>query len=158
MRQLTVTVAVAALFAAACSSSGGSKSSSSSTTGGTAASGSARTTELKLDPNKSFGNKYANGILPVGDNKYVTDAPKNGSVYLCRTPQGEAGGAQERGPWFIDDGTEYDINKKVPVEGEVKWDASYSETIDGGNRVITTNDLPRDHTTGVFPVQPSDPA
>ena len=30
--------------------------------------------------------------------------------------------------------------------------------ISGTNRVITTNDLPRDHTTGVFPVQPSDPA
>ena len=28
----------------------------------------------------------------------------------------------------------------------------------GDQRVIETNDLPGDHTTGVFPVQPSDPA
>ena len=157
MRKLTVAVAAAALFAAACSSGGGSES-SSSTTKSTSASGSARTTDLKLDTNKDYGNKYANGILPIGDNKYVTDAPKKGSVYLCRAQQGNAGGAQERGPWFIKNGTEYDINKKVAVEGNVTWEANYSESVSGGNRVITTNDLPRDHTTGVFPVQPSDPA
>lgn len=155
MRKVTVLVAVTAL-AAACSSGGGSKT--SSTTTKSRASGSARTTDLKLDPGKNYGNKYANGILPVGDNKYVTDAPKKGSVYLCQAPQGGAGGAQERGPWFLNNGTEYDINKKVAVEGDVMWDASYSETVDGGHRVITTNDLPRDHGTGVFPVQPSDPA
>jgi hypothetical protein len=157
MRKLTVAVTTVTLVAAACSSGGGSKT-SSTTTKGTAPSGTTRTTDLKLDPGKNYGNKYANGILPVGDNKYVTDAPKKGSVYLCRAPQGGAGGAQERGPWFLDNGTEYDINKKVAVAGDVKWDASYSETMDGGNRVITTNDLPRDHGTGVFPVQPSDPA
>ena len=95
----------------------------------------------------------------VGDNKYVTDAPQTGSVYLCRAPQGgQAGGAGSRGPWFSNNDTEYDINQKLAVQGNVSWDASYSETISGGNRVITTNDLPRDHTTGVFPVQPSDPA
>jgi hypothetical protein len=157
MRTLTIAVVATALLVAACSSGDGSRT-SSSTTYRTTASGSARTTDLKLDPGKNYGNKYADGILPVGDNKYVTDGPKKGSVYLCRAPQGEAGGAQERGPWFVDNGTEYDINKKVAVEGDVTWDATYSETIDGENRVITTNDLPREHTTGVFPVQPSDPA
>ena len=101
MRKVTVLVAVTAL-AAACSSGGGSKT--SSTTTKSRASGSARTTDLKLDPGKNYGNKYANGILPVGDNKYVTDAPKKGSVYLCQAPQGGAGGAQERGPWFLDNG------------------------------------------------------
>jgi hypothetical protein len=79
-------------------------------------------------------------------------------VYLCRAPQGQAGGAGSRGPWFTNNNTEYDINKKIAVEGNVSWDSSYSETVSGGNRVITTNDLPRDHATGVFPVQPSDPA
>jgi hypothetical protein len=63
-----------------------------------------------------------------------------------------------RGPWFVNNNTQYDINKKVAVEGNVQWDASYSMSIEGDTRVITTNDLPRDHTTGVFPVQPSDPA
>ena len=87
----------------------------------------------------------------------MADAAKKGSVYLCRTPRAKRV-AQERGPWFVNDNTEYDINKKVAVDGTVSWDASYSETMSGGSRVITTNDLPRDHTTGVFPVQPSDPA
>ena len=63
-----------------------------------------------------------------------------------------------RGPWFVNDNTEYDVDKKVAVQGDVQWDANYSMSIDGDTRVITTNDLPRDHTTGVFPVQPSDPA
>ena len=58
----------------------------------------------------------------------------------------------------MNDNTEYDVNKKVAVEGTVQWTGATRCTIDGGNRVITTNDLPRDHTTGVFPVQPSDPA
>lgn len=157
------TVALLLAAAAACSSGGDSKSSSSSsssaTTASTAASSTGRVSDLKLDPDKNYGNKYANGILPVGDNKYVTDAPQTGSVYLCRAPQGgQAGGAGSRGPWFSNNDTEYDINQKLAVQGNVSWDASYSETISGGNRVITTNDLPRDHTTGVFPVQPSDPA
>jgi len=145
------TVAVLSMVAA-CSSGGNSKSSSSATTTSKAAPGSGRVTDLKLDPKHDYGNKYANGILPVGDNKYVTDAPKKGSVFLCRTPQGQAGGAQERGPWFVNNNTEYDINKKVAVEGTVGWNGTYSETVSGSNRVITTNDLPRDHTTGVFPI------
>jgi hypothetical protein len=155
-----VAASIAALVlssAAACSSGSDSKSTSSTTTS-KAAGNSSRVTDLKLDPGHDYGNKYANGILPVGDGNYVTDTAKKGSVYLCRAPQGQAGGAGSRGTWFTNNNTEYDINKKIAVEGNVSWDASYSETTSGGNRVITTNDLPRDHTTGVFPVQPSDPA
>src|SRR5262249_52315886 len=113
---------------------------------------------LMLDTAKDYGDKYADGILPVGDGRYTTDAPKQGYLYVCRAFGQQAGGAMSRGPWFVNDNTEYDINKKVAVEGTVQWDASYSMSIDGDTRVITTNDLPRDHTTGVFPVQPSDPA
>ena len=161
MHPKLVAAGIAALVlssAAACSSSGDSKGSSSATTTSKVAANSGRVTDLKLDSGHDYGNKYANGILPVGDGKFVTDAAKKGSVYLCRAPQGQAGGAGSRGPWFINNNTEYDINKKIAVDGNVNWDASYSETMSGGSRVITTNDLPRDHTTGVFPVQPSDPA
>ena len=112
---------------------------------------------LALDTGKDYGDKYADGILPVGDGRYVTDAPKQGYVYVCRAPVG-GGGAMTRGPWFVNDNTQYDVNKKVAVEGDVHWDASYSTSIEGDTRVIATNDLPRDHNTGVFPVQPSDPA
>ncbi len=52
------------------------------------------------------------------------------------------------------DNTEYDINQKVAVSGTVQWDGSYAMTLNGTSRVIATNDLPDDHTTGVFPVSP----
>ena len=110
-----------------------------------------------LDTSKNYGNKYANGILPVGDSKYVTDTPTVGSIYLCRAPGG-GGGASSRGPWFASDGKTYDITKKVSVSGEVKWDGSMTMNLADGKRTIKTNDLPKDHTTGVFPVASSDPA
>lgn len=144
-----------ALVTSACSSNDDSSGTAASST--TSTTGSAATTSLTLDPNHDYGNVYADGILPVGDGKYVTDAPKQGYVYVCRAPVG-GGGASARGPWFVNNNTEYDLNKKVSVAGTVTWDGSYSMTIDGNHRVITTNDLPRDHPTGVFPVQPSDPA
>ncbi|MEX1006799.1 MAG: YHYH protein [Acidimicrobiia bacterium] len=116
-------------------------------------------TGLTLDPNKNYGDEYADGILPVGDGKYTRqNQPEQGYVYVCRVPAGGGGGAQTRGPWFANDNTEYDINEKVAVAGNVQWDSSYTITITGSSRIISTNDLPRDHTTGVFPVQPSDPA
>ena len=49
---------------------------------------------VQLDPNKNYGNKYADGLLPVGDGKYVTDAAKQGYVYVCHAnfvPAGQAG-------------------------------------------------------------------
>jgi hypothetical protein len=112
---------------------------------------------LTLDTTHNYGDEYADGLLPVGDGKYVTDGPREGYVYLCRVPGG-GGGAQARGPWFVNNNTEYDINKKVAVEGSVKWDSSFTMSVANGTRSIVTNDLPRDHTTGQFPVQPGDPA
>jgi YHYH protein len=155
-RRRLATVAAAVVALAACgSSSPDSERASTTTTVTTGASNSDGT--LTLDTGKDYGDKYADGILPVGDGRYTTDAPKHGYVYVCRAPAG-GGGAMTRGPWFVNDNTEYDLNKKVAVEGNVEWDASYSMLIDGDTRVIATNDLPLDHTTGVFPVQPSDPA
>jgi hypothetical protein len=147
-----------ATILAACGSS--SKPAPSSPTSGPVTTTSvpiSRVTALTLDPNKNYGNTYANGILPVGDNKYVTAAPRKGNVFVCNPPRG-GGGAQERGPWFLNDGTRYDLNKKIAVAGKVKWPGSFSMKVQGAKRVITTNDLPRDHTTGVFPVAPADPA
>lgn len=115
-------------------------------------------TSLRLDPNKNYGNKYANGILPVGDSKYSMDGAKQGYIYLCHKPNPNGGGAGARGPWFINNNTEYDLNKKVSVQGNVKWQGSYNMNLSGDKRTITTNDLPGDHTTGVFPVSSTDPA
>lgn len=116
---------------------------------------------LQLDPNKDYGNKYKDGILPVGDGKYSSDSAKVGSVYTCskyaQNLSSDQGGAGTRGPWFTNNNTEYDVNKKAHVQGSVMWQASFSNTISGTTRNIVTNDLPT-HPTGVFPIAASDPA
>lgn len=115
-------------------------------------------TGLQLDTNKNYGNKYSNGLLPVGDNKYSTTAASKGTVFLCHAPNGGEGGAGTRGPWFTNNNTQYDINKKAKVSGSVSWEGNYSMSTSGSNRIITTNDLPINHTTGVFPISSKDAA
>ena len=114
---------------------------------------------LQLDPKKNYGNTYANGILPVGDSKYVTSSAKKGYIYRCNAnfvPSVQAG-AQTRGPWFTNNNTQWDIGKKDAIAGNVTWKQNITVSLTDGQRVITTNDLP-DHHTGVFPVARSDPA
>ena len=111
-----------------------------------------------LSDSKSYGDKYANGILPVGDGKYSTTAASKGSIYLCGVGPGGGGGADSRGPWFSADGRTYDVNKKVSVQGSVRWTGSMTNNVANGTRTIVTNDLPSGHATGVFPVGSSDPA
>ena len=160
MRTLRVVAIALVLVAASCG--GDDDEGTSPTTAASASSTSSSTAstvagEVVLDTSKNYGNKYSNGILPVGDSKYVTNGATAGSVFLCRAPGG-GGGASTRGPWFSSDGKTYDINKKVSVSGEVNWDGSFNIAVANGKRVITTNDLPKDHTTGRFPVAASDPA
>jgi hypothetical protein len=116
---------------------------------------------LQLDTKKNYGNKYANGLLPVGDGKYSTTAAKQGYVFACSTYaqnlSSSQGGAGTRGPWFTNNNTEYDINKKAHVAGSVPWQGSFKDNLSGSNRIITGNDLPN-HPTGVFPIAASDPA
>jgi hypothetical protein len=122
----------------------------------------AKDTKLTLDTSKKYGNKYAGGMLPVGDGKYVTDGPKQGYIYACsqyaHNLGQEQGGAMTRGPWFSSDGKTWNIKQKISVSGSVHWQGSYSDTINGDMRTITSNDLPLDHTTGIFPIQTGDPA
>jgi YHYH protein len=116
---------------------------------------------LQLDSAKNYGNKYADGILPVGDGKYSTTTAKTGYIYACNqyaqnltTGQGGAG---VRGPWFTDNNTEYNVNEKDHVEGSVMWQADFTENTANGLRTIVTNDLPS-HPTGIFPIISTDPA
>lgn len=114
---------------------------------------------LQLDPAKDYGNKYQDGVLPVGDNQYTTTAAEKGKVFLCHAnfvPASQAG-AQKRGPWFVNNNTEWDINKKSAIAGNIEWEQNLSIVMQNGSRVTTTNDLP-DHHTGVFPVASTDPA
>jgi hypothetical protein len=116
---------------------------------------------LELDTAKNYGDKYADGVLPVGDSKYTSSGAKQGYVYVCQgyaqNLAADSGGAGRRGPWFSSDGTTYNINKKSQVKGSVAWQASFSNKVSGSTRTIITNDLPN-HTTGVYPIAASDPA
>ncbi len=103
------------------------------------------------------GNKYASGEVPLGDNHYTLDAPRKGYIYLCHKFGDGGGGAGRDGNWIH--ATTWNFREKLAVQGNVKWDdAAFSVTNDGEQRVLTGNGLPIDHTTGVFPVQPNDPA
>jgi hypothetical protein len=50
------------------------------------------------------------------------------------------------------------MSKKVKVSGSVSWHGSFSNTVKGDTRTITTNDLPVSDPTGVFPIKSSDAA
>ncbi len=161
---LPAVAALVALATAACGSSS-SKSSDTTTTSSTSSSSSTSgsvqrsVTDLVLDPNHDYGNRYADGVLPVGDNKLVLDGAKRGYVYLCNAGNATgAGGADTRGPWFVNDDTEYDINQKVHVTGDVKWQGRYSMSVSGDTRKVSVNAVPVDEPTGSFPISSSDPA
>jgi hypothetical protein len=116
---------------------------------------------LQLDPNKNYGDKYANGLLPVGDGKYDKTSAKAGSVYVCsqyaQNFANDKGGAGSRGPWFVNNNTQYDSTKKLHVNGKVSWKNVMSNVVSGSMRAISTNGLPT-HTTGIFPIASSDTA
>lgn len=116
---------------------------------------------LILDPDHDYGDRYADGVLPVGDGKYKTETAAKGYYDACSQYAGAlgagGGGAMTRGPWFTNNNTEYDVDEKVYVHGNVDWTPSYKVKVIGGKRVITTNDLPS-HPTGIYPVRSSDPA
>lgn len=96
--------------------------------------------------------------IPLGDG-YVSTTPKVGYVDSCVTSFGGIGGAQVVGPWVNTKDKSWDSLTKIHVEGSVSWpNASYSVTVSGERRIIATNDLPTDHTTGSFPIASTDPA
>jgi hypothetical protein len=102
------------------------------------------------------GDKYADGNLPLGDNKYVTSGPKQGYVYICHVMSG-GGGAQESGSWL--GSTTWTENGKPTVSGSVLWpSAVFSDAVSGSERKLEGNGLPVGMTTGTFPIQSSDPA
>lgn len=122
----------------------------------------ASSTPLQIDPKKNYGNKYADGNLPVGDGKYVTNAAKKGYVYAC-SPYTQSFTANTtpsttRGPWFADNNSRYKITEKEKVQGSVTSRGVFSSAVSGASRSITTNNLPLAHTTGTFPITTGDPA
>lgn len=113
---------------------------------------------LVLDTTKAYGDKYADGLLPVGDGKYSGTTPAVGTIFVCNANfPANAPGAQARGPWFVNNNTQWNINLKPAVSGSISWEPKLSIAVSGSTRTITTNDLPI-HKTGQFPIVSTDPA
>ncbi len=103
---------------------------------------------------------FSKGVLdlqkiPLGDGN-VSDSPKEGYVYSCmQTFKG--GGAEHTGNWI--NGDTWNLSAKINVEGNVKWpNAELNISVVGDRRIIRGNGLPVNSVTGVYPIQPSDPA
>ncbi|MEW5988599.1 MAG: YHYH protein [Chloroflexota bacterium] len=97
--------------------------------------------------------------IPIGDGNVSTSAPKVGSVYACQSGLGGVGGAEVIGPWVDTAANTWDSTRKVKVSGDVSWpNAAFQVAVSGDRRVISGNDLPVSHGTGVFPIAANDPA
>lgn len=91
--------------------------------------------------------------LPLGDGK-ISSSPKAGYLMSCVTRWRRP--VMHGGPWI--NGNEWNPARKPSVQGRVSWPASRIRIrVQGNQRVIVANNLP-DHTTGIFPIEPSDPA
>lgn len=153
---------VSATLVAACGSDRGSAATTATTSVTTATTTSTTVTTATTATNE--GNTWVGPAvdptkLPIGNDLVSTDGPSAGHLFACSSGNPGGGGAFADGPWLdTADGT-FDITAKIAVQGAVEWpDASFSQTVDGTERVIVTNDLPNDATTGVFPVAADDPA
>ncbi|HEY7065347.1 MAG TPA: YHYH protein [Chloroflexota bacterium] len=92
--------------------------------------------------------------LPLGDGK-ISSGPVAGSIWSCTTSFG-GGGAFQNGPWIHADGT-FDYTAKAVVDGAVSWPHQFTTTLQGTSRILSGNYLPT-HTTGVYPISPTDDA
>jgi hypothetical protein len=93
--------------------------------------------------------------LPLGDGKTTTTTPQRNYLYECHTPSG-GGGAFTDGSWIH--GSTYDLTQKVTVDGAVSWPGTFTKKVKGKKLILSGNGLPKNDTTGVFPVQSSDDA
>lgn len=96
----------------------------------------------------------ADDSLPLGDGK-LSKTPKVGYLYSCET-EFAGHGAAHSGPWI--QGDNWFPSQKLAVQGSVPWpNSQISVGLEGSRRVIRANGLPQ-HTTGIFPIRPADPA
>jgi YHYH protein len=103
----------------------------------------------KIDPTK----------LPIGDPYVSTSGAGIGKLYSCRAGNPNAPGASVDGPWLNVTAGTWDSTTKLAVKGDVSWPtAKYSETVNGGKRMLTSNNLPVDMKSGTFPIAIDDPS
>src|SRR3954466_14972699 len=95
--------------------------------------------------------------LRVGDRE-VTAKAAAAKVLSCQKAFLSAtGSGTTDGPWIHPDGT-WDSTSKPAVAGSVAWPkATYSARRQAGQRAVASNDLPRKHRSGTFPIAESDP-
>lgn len=128
------------------------------TTGNQSTQSSSQNTNTAVDTTTTAvkGSPENKTSLPLGDGKYTTSGARKGYIYLCSVQQG-GGGAQESGTWIS--GKTWNDTIKPKVSGSVTWPtATFTNTISGTTRTLTGNDLPVQATTGIFPIQSTDPA
>ena len=91
--------------------------------------------------------------IPLGDGK-LSSTPQSGYVWSC---MGHANVTSVSSlPWLNGDGT-WDMTKKATVEGSASWTSQFTISVQGDQRVFSTNDLPN-HPTGSFPINRADDA
>ena len=110
--------------------------------------------EATSRPDQSEANVWKSTVdttaLPLGDGK-VSTSPQVGFVDSCST-NFRAGGAQHSGDWIDATAGTWNLQAKIAVQGEVTWPAaSFTETVSGNQRVLTTDDLPEDLLYGRLP-------
>lgn len=97
--------------------------------------------------------------LPIGTSHVSTTGPAVGDLFACDAGNANGGGAFAVGTWIDEAAGTWDATAKVAVQGEVSWPmATYDEVVDGADRSITSNGLPVEMVTGIFPVAADDPA
>jgi len=89
--------------------------------------------------------------LPLGDGR-ASNAPRAGYVMTCQAFFAGAPGAFRAGDWIANG--RWDPARKPVVEGDVAWpNARIDIAVEGAERVVRANNLPRHHT-GEFPIRP----
>lgn len=125
--------------------------------GGGAAAITANASRVRYATTPTSQGQINRAAIPLGDG-YVSTSPKMGYVDSCIT-HFTGGGAETEGPWIDQQTKTWNSRTKISVGGAVSWPgASYRVRVVGTERVIAFNDLPIDHTTGIFPIRPTDPA
>ena len=156
-KKIRVIRCVATLSIAAFIASCGSPTSSSDTS--QASDDSVAATSDDAIVNTWVGSPLDTTQLPIGTSQVSLSTAKIGGLFSCSGGNPNGQGAGQLGPWINEAKGTWNMSKKAAVQGSVTWPmASYSEVISGSTRKITSNGLPVNEVTGVFPISSSDPA
>ena len=95
--------------------------------------------------------------LPLGDRKYSTTSARAGYIFSCQALSGTP--PVTSAPWLNTTAGTWNLTQKIAVAGSVLWNGTFAATTSGSSTTITSSEVPiAPHTTGVFPIQVSDPA